>query len=228
MNTPAMSVTEAVTSRTSKRAFLDRPVSSEQVRELLTKALHSPSGGNLQPWHIHVLGGTELENFKTLIREKRKTNWLGEGQEYMLYPDPLQEPYFARRWQCTEDMYATMGLTPENKAGRIQFVGGNFEFWNAPVAIFLSIDRSFGPMQWVDLGLWLQTLMLLAREAGLDTCTQAFWTLWHKTIAEYLALPPHLMPFCGVALGYADPAHPVNGLHTARITLDEMAVFRGV
>ncbi len=228
MSAPAMSVSEAVASRTSKRAFLDTPVSGQLVREILAKAQRSPSGGNLQPWLVHALGGTELQRFKALVSEKRAANGFGEGPEYQIYPDGLIEPYRARRGKCGEDMYATVGIPREDMAARMNFVAQNFDFWNAPVALFVCVDRSLGPTQWVDLGLYLQTVMLLAREAGLDTCAQECWTLWHKTVAEFLELPANVMPFCGVALGYADPAHPVNALRSERAGLEESVVFHGL
>jgi nitroreductase len=228
MNQPLVSVTQAVARRSSKRAFLDTPVPAAQVREILAKAQRSPSGGNLQPWVVHVLGGAELARFRALMRERRAANAAGEGAEYPIYPEHLAEPYRARRGQCGEDMYATLGIAREDKAARLNFVGGNFDFWNAPVALFVCIDRSLGATQWVDLGLYLQTVMLLASEAGLDTCAQEFWTLWHKTVAEFLELPENLMPFCGMALGHADPAHPANTLRTARVSLEESVVFHGI
>lgn len=228
MNASALTVSEAVASRASKRAFLDTPVSGVLLREILTKAQRSPSGGNLQPWIVHALGGAELERFKALIRARRAANSFGEGHEYPIYPDGLVEPYRARRSQCGEDMYATIGIAREDKAARLDFIAGNFDFWNAPVALFVCIDRSLGATQWVDLGLYLQTVMLLAREADLDTCAQEFWTLWHKTVAEFLELPANVMPFCGVALGYADTGHPVNALRTGRAALDENVVFHGL
>ena len=228
MSAPEMSVSAAVASRTSKRAFLDTPVPGALVREILAKAQRSPSGGNLQPWIVHALGGTELDRFKALIREKRAANGFGEGPEYTIYPDSLGQPYRARRGKCGEDMYATMNIPRDDMAKRMEFVAQNFEFWNAPVALFVCIDRSLGPTQWVDLGLYLQSVMLLAREAGLDTCAQECWTLWHKTVGEFLELPANVMPFCGVALGYADHDHPVNALRTERAALDAVVVFHGL
>ena len=223
-----MSVTEAVTSRTSKRAFLDRPVSGELVRKLLATAARSPSGGNLQPWVVHALGGAELARFKALVRERRQAAPFGERPEYEIYPPKLGEPFRARRGKCGEDMYASMGIVRADTAARMAFVSGNFDFWNAPVGLFFCIDRQLGPTQWVDLGIYLQSVMLLAREAGLHTCAQEAWAMWHCTVAEFLELPPHLMLFCGMALGYADENHPVNSLRTERAALDEFATFRGL
>lgn len=228
MNDLGMSVSEALISRTSKRAFLDRPVSGELVRRILTTAARSPSGCNLQPWQVFVLGGDELARFKALVAERRKDAPFGEGAEYEFFPSSLTEPYRSRRSQCGEDMYGCMGIARDDTAARLAFMAHNFDFWNAPVGLFFCIDRQFGATQWVDLGIYLQSVMLLAREAGLHTCAQEAWAMWHCTVAEFLQLPSHLMLFCGMALGYADEQHPVNGLRTGRAELDEFATFRGI
>jgi nitroreductase len=223
-----MSVTEAVSSRMSKRAFLDRPVSGDLVRRILSAAARSPSGGNLQPWNVIALGGEELARFKALIAERMKTNPFADGPEYEIYPENLGEPYRSRRKKCGEDMYATMGIPRGDDEKRMAFVGGNFSFWNAPVGLFFCIDRRLIPTQWVDLGIYLQSVMLLAREAGLHTCAQEAWTVWHRTVCEFLELPPNMLLFCGMAVGYADESHPVNRLRTERAELDEFASFRGL
>jgi nitroreductase len=223
-----MSVTEAVSSRSSKRAFLDRPVDGDLLRQLLAAAARSPSGGNLQPWHVHVLGGDEMERFKALIRRKMAADPRGDGPGYDIYPPDLQDPYRARRNRCGEDMYTSMGIGRDDKASRLAFIAGNFQFWGAPVGMFFTVDRRMGPPQWSDLGMYIQTLMLLAKEAGLDTCPQEAWTLWHRTVADFIGLPEERMLFCGLSLGYADSDHPVNRLRTERAPLEEFVAFRGI
>lgn len=231
MNAPnerRLSVSEAVAARTSIRAFLDKPVPGDLVRRIVEAAARSPSGGNLQPWHVHVLGGEELVRFKALMAQRMAADPRGDGPGYDIYPADLGEPYRSRRGECGEDMYATMGIAREDKRARLGFIAGNFRFFGAPVGIFVCVDRQMGPPQWSDLGMYIQTLMLLAKEAGLDSCPQEAWTLWHKTVAEFLNLPEQQMLFCGLALGYADPAQPVNKLRTSRAALDEFAVFHDI
>lgn len=225
---PVMSVTEAVATRASKRAFLDKPVPGDLVRRILSAAARSPSGGNLQPWQVHALGGDELARFKAMIAERMKTNPFADGPEYQIYPESLGEPYRSRRKQCGEAMYATMGIARGDDEKRMAFVAGNFRFWDAPVGLFFCIDRRLIPTQWVDLGIYLQTVMLLAREAGLHSCAQEAWTVWHRSVYEFLELPPNMLVFCGMALGYADETHPVNQLRTGRASLEEFATFRGL
>jgi nitroreductase len=229
MPTPPMSVSEAVATRRSVRAFSSRAVDGQVVRRLLDAARQSPSGGNVQPWHITVLAGEPLQRLKQIMREQVTQGLKGpEGSGYEIYPRNLPEPYSVWRDRCTEMMYATMGIVRSDKPARIAFVKENFQFWNAPVGMFFSIHRCMGPPQWSDLGMYIQTVMLLAREAGLHTCPQESWTNWHKVVEQYIDVPADRMLFCGLALGYADESHPVNQLRTERAPLEQIADFRGI
>ncbi|MFB6421447.1 nitroreductase [Bradyrhizobium tunisiense] len=222
-----MNVSDALNSRTSVRAFLDFPVPGEIVKEILLSAGRSPSGGNLQPWHVWVLGGQELSRFKALMAERIKDNPMGEQPEYNIYPPDLKEPYKTRRLKNGEDLYRTIAIPREHKAARLKQLAKNFSFFGAPVGLFFAIDRQMEPGQWADLGMYMQSVMLLAVEKGLSTCPQEAWALWHKTVAEFIGLPSHLMLFCGMALGYMDPAHPINSLRADRADLSEFTTFIG-
>lgn len=223
-----MNVSAAILSRITTRAFLATPVSGEVIRSILDTARRTPSGGNLQPWHVWVLGGEEMARFKATMRQKLETNPFGEGSEYEIYPPKLKEPYRSRRFKCGEDLYATIGVTREDKAGRLQQFARNFEFFDAPAAFFFAIDRSMQQGQWADLGMFLQSIMLLAREHGLHTCPQEAWSIWYKTLGELLNIPSDLMLFCGMGIGYMDEAHPINTLRTERAPLAEIATFVGI
>lgn len=225
-----MTVTEAVATRMSARAFTDQPVDAALLRRILDVARRCPSGGNVQPWHVTVLAGAELAHFKGIMRDRLAADprGVGDGPEYAIYPKDISEPYRSRRFKCGEDMHGTMGITRENKAARYAFIAGNFQFWNAPIGMFFTVDRQMGPPQWSDLGMLIQTVMLLAREAGLHSCPQEAWTNWHRTVGDFLQLPPERMLFCGLALGYRDETHPVNRLVTDRAPLEEFVEFRGL
>lgn len=223
-----MKVSEALETRITTRAFLDKAVSGETLRRILDVAKRAPSGGNLQPWHVWVLGGDELVRFKALIREKIAVSPRGEGTEYLIYPPELTEPYKARRFKVGEDMYASIGVPREDKMGRLMQFARNFEFFGAPVAMFFAIDRQMQQGQWADLGMFIQSIMLLAREHGLHTAPQEAWAIWHKTAGEFLSIPPELMLFCGMGIGYMDETKPINRLRTDRAPLSEFATFAGI
>lgn len=219
-----MTVTEAVQQRISVRAFTDRPVSGEVVREILQAAAKTPSGGNLQPWRVHALAGEPLAAFKAIIAGR-----LGQpdGAEYDVYPPNLWEPFRTRRFQCGEDLYGTLGIPREDKIGRMRQFGGNADFFGAPAGLFFSLDRKLGPPQWADLGMYMQTVMLLAQERGLGTCAQEFWSIYAQTVAKFLDLPEDHMLFAGMALGWPDEEHPVNTLRTRRDPFEAWAELRG-
>jgi nitroreductase len=223
-----MNVTEAIDSRMSCRAFTDQQVPIATIREILEVAKRAPSGGNLQPWHVHVLGGERLREFRALVQSKLPSQPNGEGAEYPMYPPNLTEPYRSRRFKCGEDMYATINIPRDNKPARLAQVARNLDVFGAPLALFFSIDRQMGVDQWSDVGRFMQSLMLLARERGLHTCAQETWSLWYKTFGEFVGLAPQLMLFCGMAIGYRDESAPINRLRTDRAPLEEFVSFIGV
>jgi len=223
-----MTVTEAIETRITTRAFLDTPVAGAVLREILDTARRAPSGGNLQPWHVWVLGGAEMVRFKALIKQHLDSGQFGEGSEYDIYPAKLKEPYRSRRFKCGEDLYATIDVAREDKQARLAQFARNFEFFGAPAAFFFFLDRTMGPPQWSDVGMFMQSIALLAREHGLHTCPQEAWSVWYKTVAAFFAVPAELMLFCGMGIGYMDEANPINTLRTDRAPLDEIATFVGI
>jgi nitroreductase len=212
----------------SCRAFLDTPVPVATVREILDSARRAPSGGNLQPWAVYALTGEVLAELKSAVRAQVATTPRGDGShEYDIYPPGLGEPYRTRRFKAGEDLYATLGIPREDKMARLLQLARNYDFFGAPVGLFFYLDRSLGPPQWSDVGMYMQTVMLLARERGLHTCAQEIWSLVPGTVGRFLEVPPNLILFAGMALGYADPAHPINTLRTERAALEEFANLRG-
>ncbi len=226
-----MNVYEALASRRSVRDFLPTPVSGEVIRRVLTAAARAPSGGNVQPWHIDVVAGEKLEEFKAIMRRRLQEVATGDTSEqpaYDIYPQPLIAPYRDYRFQLGEAMYASMGIPREDKAARLRWFARNYQFFGAPMALFCSIDRSMGAPQWSDLGMFLQSVMLLLREEGLDSCPQECWSVYPKTVSAFIGIPEQRMLFCGMAIGHANPNHPVNNFVSARAELSAFARFHGV
>jgi len=221
-------VSEALDSRISARAFLDKPVEKEKILAILQGAARAPSGGNLQPWHVWVIAGEEMQRFKALIVEKMKTTPMGEETEYQIYPPDLKDPYRSRRYKCGEDLYATIKIGRDNKPARLMQLAKNYQFFGAPVGLFFAIDRDMQEGQWADLGMYMQSIMLLAREHGLHTCAQEAWARWHGTVGGFLGIPKELMLFSGMALGYMDESHPINTLKTDRAPFSEYVSLKGL
>jgi len=224
---PSPSVSDAIETRRSVREFEETPVPESDVREIVDAARRSASGGNLQPWHLHVLTGDALQALLDRVTEKMQETPFGDGPEYPIYPADLSEPYHTRRGRVAVGMYELLGIARDDAAGRGAQMAKNFRFFGAPVGMLLTIDKQMGPPQFCDLGIFLGNLMLLAREKGLHTCAQEAWSLWGGTIREVLDLPESELVFCGLALGYARADSAINGLRTERAALDEVAHFSG-
>ncbi len=224
---PALSVSDAVNSRLSVRAFRPDPVPGALLRQILQKAARAPSGGNLQPWQLVLLTGAPLQSLLAQVSARAAAQPNGEASEYPIYPSPIREPYRARRAEIGEDMYALLGIAREDRVGRRAWFARNFQLFGAPVGLFCFIDRGMGAAQFSDLGMMLQTIMLLLREAGLDSCAQEAWAMFAPTLYQALATPPNLMLFCGMAIGYRDDQAPVNALRSKRAGLEEFARFEG-
>jgi nitroreductase len=219
-----MNVSEAVHSRRSVRAFLPTEVSLDTLRHVLQSAARAPSGGNLQPWRLHVLTGAALARFRTLMGE-RLARGDQDPPEYPVYPPNLHEPYRTQRFAVGEALYAALGIERANKTGRLLQFARNYDFFGAPVGLFCFVDRRMGHAQWSDLGMYLQTTMLLLREQGLDSCAQEAWSAYNQTVSAFVGAPPEQMLFCGMSIGYADPAAPANTLISERAALEAFAVF---
>jgi nitroreductase len=220
-----MNVTEAVERRISVRAFKSDPAPAALVREILEIARRAPSGGNLQPWRVHALAGEPLAELKALAAAKMAQG--GEPPEYDVYPENLWEPFRTRRFQCGEDLYASINIPREDRPARLRQLANNVSFFGAPVGLFFSLERKLGRPQWADVGMYMQTVMLLAAERGLDTCAQEFWARLPKTVSDFIGLPEDHMLFSGMAMGYRDPDAPINGWRTRRDDFDLFAEMRG-
>ena len=218
---PLMQVTQAVHKRSSIRAFTDQPVSNALIRELIEGASRAPSGGNVQPWQLYVLNEDAMTRFKQHVLEHPRR----EAPAYAIYPENLKEPYRSARFEVGEMMYALLEIPREDKAARLQRLAQNFQFFGAPAGFFCFIDQQMGPPQWSDLGMFLQTFLLLATEAGLATCAQEAWATKPQTVAEYVGAPPESMLFCGMAIGYEDTEAAVNSLKSNRFPVESFTTF---
>jgi nitroreductase len=223
-----MDVFEAVESRISCRWFLDRPVDAKVVRDLIARAARAASGGNLQPWQVYALTGAPLIELK-----RRVAGFISGGDprrtdaEYPIYPATMWEPYTSRRDHHGVQLYGALGIDRNDAAARLDQYKRNFEFFNAPVALFIAIERKLGPGQWADLGSYIHTLMVLARGRGLDSCAQESWARMHGIVRDVVGMPPEQMLFCAVALGYGDHAHPANTFRSPRAEPQEFCKFFG-
>jgi len=226
-DTLSLSVTETLNRRRSVRAFTDRAVDPALLREIFAVAQRAPSGGNLQPWQAIVLTGEPWQAMKDAVAARIAMGREGYEPEYDIYPKGLTEPWEARRFGVGEGLYAALDIPREDKAGRLARFMENYRGFGAPVMLFLHCSRIMGPPQWSDMGMWLQSVMLLLVEAGLASCPQECWAMYGTTVRRTLALDDGQILFTGLAIGYADEDAAVNQWPVPRAPLDEVIDWQG-
>lgn len=219
-----MNVSQAMKERRSVRAFLSKAPTADQVHSLMSDAAQAASGGNLQPWRVVALAGAALTQLTDAIAAAQPDE---EQVSNLSYPPNLWEPYRSRRFKNGEDLYKTIAIPRENKAARLEQLARNGQFFGAPVGIVVFADERMGYAQWVDLGIYLQSLMLLATERGMATCAQGFWRRYGNTVERVLKAPEPYRVAYGVALGYEDTQAPINTLRADRAPFAEWAQMRG-
>ena len=218
-----MDVYEAVRTRRAVRGFIDRPVPVKVLERVVSAATWAPSGSNIQPWNIYVVTGAPLAELKKRAVERVANSVLWDEREYVMYPPAMKSPYRERRSAFGHERYSALGIAREDWEARQRAAIANWDCFGAPAALFCYIDRDLGLPQWADVGMYLQTVMLLLRAEGLHSCPQMAWPQVRETVAEVLSPPDGLILFCGMSIGHEDPK--VNYIRTGRAPLDETVTF---
>ena len=222
---PQSTVTGAIQARFSARVFTDQVVEQSTIKEILALAVQAPSNGNLQPWKVTVAQGVELQKALTQFNDGLYQDGKFEDPQYPIYPDSISGDYKARRKACGELMYGALGISKEDKAGRIQQVMKNFNFFGAPTGLLISMHQDMGMGQAVDAGILAQNIMLLAAERGLASCPQASWAQWPNRVRKCFGIPDEEIILMGIAIGYADMSHSVNTTRQPRIAINDFVSF---
>ncbi len=217
-------IDSAITSRRSIRGFLPDPVSVTTIREILAVASRAPSMTNTQPWRVYVVTGAARDRLSAEICASH-----GRGEEpeaeYAYYPREWRSPYIDRRRQIGWALYGLLGIAKGDREATARQHRRNYEFFGAPAGMIFTLDRTLGYGSWLDLGMFMQNVMIAARGRGLDTCPQAAFKSYHAIIRRLLDVPDEEMIVCGMALGMADPAAPANQLRSPREPVEVFAKF---
>lgn len=222
-----MHVDDAIRSRKSVRRFLPTPVPVSVVRHILEVSARAPSGNNVQPWRVYVVAGEPRERLCSAIVQAATSDPDRHQPEYAYYPTQWVEPYLERRRRCGFGLYATLGIARDDAKAREGQMLRNYVFFDAPVGLFVTLDRRLNTGSFMDLGMFIQNIMVAARAQGLHTCAQAAFAWFHKVVREHLPLSEHEILACGIALGHEDTAAPENAFITERAQPPEFAHFAG-
>ena len=219
-----MNIKQLIKSRYSVRSFLDKDVDFEKVKSILDTANSAPSGGNIQPWKVYVLGNNSKNKLVTQALNNYDTG-VQEDIEYEIYPKSLAEEYKKRRSQCAADMYDALSIARDDIDTRLKQVRENFKFFGAPIGMIVTIDKSFAQNGWGHVGMFLQNLWLTAINEGLGVCLQESWSIYPKTVKKVIDCPDNEIIWCGIAMGYPNNEDPINNNRTSRDSLDSFASF---
>ena len=222
-----ISVDEAITGRRSVRAFLPDPVSRETIEHILSVASRAPSGTNTQPWQVHVLFSEARQQLTDAVVDAFKNEQGQPDHERLYYMTEWREPYISRRRKVGWDMYGLVGITKDNREGMIEQTARNYKFFDAPVGLIFTIDQDMHWGSWLDIGMFLENVMLAARGQGLETCPQAAFANYHKVVRKVLDIPDSQAIVCGMSIGKEDTSSVINELVTVREPVETFTTFHG-
>ncbi|UHL62616.1 nitroreductase [Paralcaligenes sp. KSB-10] len=217
-------IEDAITSRKSVRGFLPKAIDMSLVERILAAAAYAPSGSNIQPWKVHVVTGSKRDELSSALVEAHDRK-IPENREYQYYPVAWRSPYIERRRETGWGLYGTLGIQKGDKDAMARQHGKNFLFFGAPVVLIFTIDNDLEKGSWLDYGMFLQNIMVLARGAGLHTCPQAAIANYPGIVKEALGISDSQTLVCGISMGYEDSGCVANQFRTRRMDLDEFVTF---
>lgn len=210
-----MQLLDAIQNRHSTRAFLDREVPAELITTVLDAARWAPSGVNMQPWRVAVVSGESKQRLAEAIIAARNSEQ-AEKPDYQYYPDEWFEPYNSRRKASGLALYSALGIGKEDKEKRIEAWYNNYRFFGAPIGLLIFLDRRLAKGSWIDIGMFIQNILLAAQEQGLATCPQASLAEYPDIVRATLGIDQQWALACGIAVGYPDMTAAVNSYRTSR------------
>lgn len=218
-------IDEIITGRFACRDFSDEPVGRETIEQILRVARFAPSGANIQPWHVHVLAGAARDRVSAALREAHETVRDQHASEYSYYASDLPEPYLQRRQEFGRLFYGSLGIAQTDAAARSGQTAKNYAFFGAPVGLIVTIDRRLQVGSWLDLGMFLQNVLLAAAGHGLQSCPQETFSKYHRILRPLLSIPAEQMVVCGISIGHAKSR--ALGRLMPRADIAEFASFAG-
>ena len=206
--------------RRSVRGYLSTPVPDDLLREVMTLARLAPSGANLQPGAFVAVQGRVRADLSSALLASWRAG-AQEKEDYDYFPNPMPMTLRRRQVAAAQALYGALGVGRDDRAGRDAQFERNFCFFDAPVALVVTLTHDFGSGGYMDLGMTLYGLMLAAQAKGLSTCAIGAMASYPSVIRQHLGLDASSHIVCGMALGYADPVAPVNQTRTTRCDLDD-------
>ncbi|WP_249142953.1 nitroreductase [Bradyrhizobium liaoningense] len=218
-------IDEIIAGRFACRDFSSAPVGRGTIEQILRVARFAPSGANIQPWHVYVLTGAAKDRVSAALREAHETARDEHVSEYSYYATDLPEPYLQRRQEFGRLFYGSLGIAQSDLTARAGQTAKNYAFFGAPVGLIVTIDRRLQVGSWLDLGMFVQNVLLAAAGHGLQSCPQETFSKYHRILRPLLSVPEEQMVVCGISIGRARNAAQSRLMPRADVA--EFASFAG-
>jgi nitroreductase len=217
---------ELIESRNSTRDFNSKEVPSDLLDEILQEGMNAPSWSNTRPYLVAVAEGAQRDRISDALvarlRENAEVKGLGHNPDFT-HEIPYPEGLIDRSRKVGIGIYETLGIDRSDKEARFKFMERNYEFFGAPVALFFFTHRGLNHFGTLDLGLYMQTVMLSAKAHGIGTCPQGFLGNYPDIIKAQFDVPEDYALVCGMSVGYASD-HPINSWRAERLPIEELRV----
>lgn len=218
-------IDEIIAGRFACRDFSGAPVGRGTIEQILRVARFAPSGANIQPWRVYVLAGAAKERVSAALRAAHETARDEHVSEYSYYASDLPEPYLQRRQEFGRLYYGSLGIAQTDLDARRAQTARNYAFFGAPVGLIVTIDRRLQVGSWLDLGMFVQNVLLAAAGHGLQSCPQETFSKYHHILRSLLSIPAEQMVVCGISIGRA--RDEARGRLMPRADIAEFAAFVG-
>lgn len=200
---PGKGIDETIAGRFACREFCDNPVSRQTIEQILAAARFAPSGANIQPWSVYALAGAVKDRVSAALLEAHATARDEHSSEYKYYAADLPEPHLNRRQEFGRLFYGSLGIVQTDVEARGRQTAKNYAFFGAPVGLIVTIDRRLEIGSWLDLGMFVQNVLLAAAGRGLQSCPQETFAKYHQILRPLLSIPSEQMVVCGISIGHA-------------------------
>ena len=219
-----MKVSDAIVKRRSVRAYSKKVVPQSLIQDIFSKAQQSPSNCNTQPWIVTVVSG---EARKSLEESMVAEILAGDQPKPFFKPGDqgLKDEYRKRQIACAISLYDAMDIAYEEKEKRQQLMLKNWQFFGAPHVAFFSMPKTMSEINAVDMGIYLQTLMLLMTESGLSSCPQGALAMYPDSVYKIANIPENCAIMFGLSFGFSATEDPINSFEVGREPLENNVEF---
>ena len=218
-------IDEVIAGRLSCREFSSRRVARSTIEQILRVSRFAPSGANIQPWHVYVLAGAARAEVSAALLHAYMNEPNEHVSEYQYYATAFPEPYLGRRQEFGRLFYSSLGIAQSDAAARSRQTAKNYAFFGAPVGLIVTIDRRLAMGSWLDLGMFIQNVLLAAVGRGLQSCPQEAFAKFHRILRPLLSIPAEQMVACGISMGH--PRERSRARLMPRADVEAFASFKG-